>query len=60
MMLVGSDAHSSSRHAINTMKMSDIQDVAKKYTTTFARIRSGTLSGKPFMKSGESRIVSHE
>ena len=60
MMLVGNEAHSSSRHAIKTMKISEIQDVARKYTTTFARIKSGTFSGKPFMKSGESRMVNHE
>ena len=30
MMLVGSDAHSSNRQAIKTMKMSEIHDVARK------------------------------
>ena len=59
-MLVGREAHSSRRQAINTMKMSEIHEVARKYTTTFARIKSGTFSGSPFMNSGESRMVSHE
>ena len=30
MMLVGSDAHSSNRQAIKTMKMREIHDVARK------------------------------
>ena len=59
-ILVGRLAHSSNLQAIVTMNMRDIQEVARKYTTTFARINCGTRSGSPFMKSGESNIVSQE